>query len=811
MYDTALSDYKVTNTPFGRDPMMELRDACDRHGVRLGFYVSLLDWHHPAYRAALRERSGLAWDDYVGFLHGQVEELSTQYGDIAEYWLDGYWPAEWATNREKNWFGPSGDFRLPELYDKIHTLQPDAVIMHNHHSAPQPGEDVQGFEGDLPGENTNEINVTPLTFEAKETCQTTSTIAYGFHKDDHKYRDVRELLTTLVRAAGSGATFLLNVGPTPQGTIPLPAQQNLRAVGDWLRRNGEGIYGTRAGRRAGRRRRRTQLAARTRSPRRSEQTARTTCTCSTATRPPRSSSTCRKGSTPPVSTPPCSPTATRCPRRSSATATRSASPSPPNVAKHSSARSGFAWVRSASPADIDELPRMPEHHRQRNQRWHPISHAATPRSTRRGLLGGAAGLGALAFLAACGAGDGDATAAPEASSPSGTCSGADRTTPRTSASSSAAGKASNGASAKYQNIPWTNWYQTFTSAIAAKTAPAVSSGAAFQPFQFYQQGAIEPADGVVAKLKKAGIYDDFLPGTHRHAQVRRRPMSGSRTTSPSTACGTAPTCWTRRGAAVPTNWDEFRATCQGAQEDRGVRLLDSRAARRRPDTSRCCPWLVNNGGGWFNEQGEPDCVTDRNIEAVEFLQSLVKDGYINPTNVSYTVAAVRAGLRVRAARACSWPGRTATCRASPNVKSAVMRPLTGPHGDKGALQWVDPLMMYKGNSNVSDVEDFVVWFLDAIKPAFADGTYNRLPARKSFEELRRGEEQRLVAGAHQRVGADREVDRLEVTGTLPGARTPSKAHRSPPRSPLRSCRPTLSPQAILQQLQDNYERLHYGK
>jgi hypothetical protein len=106
---------------------------------------------------------------------------------------------------------------------------------------------VQGFEGDLPGENTNEINVTPLTLEARETCQTTSTIAYGFHKDDHKYRDVRELLTMLVRAAGSGATFLLNVGPTPQGTIPLPAQQNLRAMGQWLSRNGEGVYRTRAG------------------------------------------------------------------------------------------------------------------------------------------------------------------------------------------------------------------------------------------------------------------------------------------------------------------------------------------------------------------------------------------------------------------------------------------------------------------------------------------------------------------------------------------------------------------------------------
>lgn len=247
MYDTALSDYKVTNTPFGRDPLAELREACDRRGVRLGMYVSLLDWHHPAYRASLRQRSGMAWDDYVEFLHGQVRELSTQYGDIAEYWLDGYWPVEWASERERNWFGPSGDFRIPELHELIHTLQPDAVIMHNHHMTPQPGEDIQGFEGDLPGENTNQINLTPVAREAKETCQTTTTIAYGFHKDDHHYRDVRELLTLLVRASSAGATLLLNVGPTPQGTIPLAARQNLGWMGDWLSRNGEGIYRTRAG------------------------------------------------------------------------------------------------------------------------------------------------------------------------------------------------------------------------------------------------------------------------------------------------------------------------------------------------------------------------------------------------------------------------------------------------------------------------------------------------------------------------------------------------------------------------------------
>jgi alpha-L-fucosidase len=88
MYDAALSDYKVTRTPFGRDPLRELADACARRGdVRLGFYVSLLDWHHPAYR--FRRESGLAWSDYVGFLHGQVRELCTQFGQLACLWFDG--------------------------------------------------------------------------------------------------------------------------------------------------------------------------------------------------------------------------------------------------------------------------------------------------------------------------------------------------------------------------------------------------------------------------------------------------------------------------------------------------------------------------------------------------------------------------------------------------------------------------------------------------------------------------------------------------------------------------------------------------
>lgn len=248
MYDTALSDYKVTRSPFGRDPIAELAEACARQGVRLGFYVSLLDWHHPGYREALRRKSGLAWDDYVGFLHGQLRELCTNYGDIAEFWLDGYWPVTWPWKRYPNWFAPGGEFGLEEMFEIIHTLQPHAVVMNNRHSEPIPGEDVQGYEGDVPGENTHlDLNNTPPLRDALETCQTLTSAGYGYQRHDHHYRPTSELLSMLVRAAGAGANLLLNVGPGPDGRVTAPAQSRLSDLGRWMRTNGEGVYGTRAG------------------------------------------------------------------------------------------------------------------------------------------------------------------------------------------------------------------------------------------------------------------------------------------------------------------------------------------------------------------------------------------------------------------------------------------------------------------------------------------------------------------------------------------------------------------------------------
>jgi alpha-L-fucosidase len=248
LYDTKLSAYKATNTPFGRDALAELAEACARHDVKLGCYVSVLDWHHPAYRAAHRERSGQAWADYVGFLTGQIEELCTGYGELAELWLDGDWSGSTLldTPDARAWHTPGGPIDWSALCARVHELQPGAAVINNHHANPRAGEDVQVWEQDLPLDNPMDLRRTMPYLPLREACATVNG-SWGYNAQDRAYKSTAELVGLLARAASQDANLLLNVGPDGDGVIPPAGHEPLLGVGTWLREHGHSIYGAGTG------------------------------------------------------------------------------------------------------------------------------------------------------------------------------------------------------------------------------------------------------------------------------------------------------------------------------------------------------------------------------------------------------------------------------------------------------------------------------------------------------------------------------------------------------------------------------------
>lgn len=241
MFATRATRYNIVDwTPFKRDPLRELAEECRRQGVRLFFYYSQLDWHHPDYfprgRTGARTRRPDAgdWKRYLDFVDAQLTELLTNYGPLGGIWFDGMWDK------------PAAPWRLDSTYALIHRLQPSALIVPNHHETPRPGEDVQTFEQDLPGANTAGFNTREVSALPLETSLTMNG-AWGFNITDGNFKSVPELIGYLVRAAGHGANLLLNVGPRPDGTIQPEAVERLQAIGAWLRTYGTSIYGTRAG------------------------------------------------------------------------------------------------------------------------------------------------------------------------------------------------------------------------------------------------------------------------------------------------------------------------------------------------------------------------------------------------------------------------------------------------------------------------------------------------------------------------------------------------------------------------------------
>ena len=247
MYDSDVSSYDIVDaTPFGRDIIRELKKECDRQGLKLFFYYSQLDWHHPDYWPRARTGQGSKferplngdWSKYLEYQNAQIRELLTNYGDIGGFWFDGWWDRKYLPNQ--------GDWNLQSTYDLIHNLQPQALVGNNHHVQPFPGEDFQMFEQDLPGQNTRGFNEAAVGQLPLETAFTINN-SWGYRLTDRKFQTPKELVHKIVAAAGRNSNTLLNVGPMSNGLIDPDSADRLRSVGEWMRRHGESIYETRGG------------------------------------------------------------------------------------------------------------------------------------------------------------------------------------------------------------------------------------------------------------------------------------------------------------------------------------------------------------------------------------------------------------------------------------------------------------------------------------------------------------------------------------------------------------------------------------
>ncbi len=245
MFDTAQSDYDIMDaTPFRRDILKELADECQKQGIALHLYYSHIDWTRDDYPQGRtghdtgRDPSKADWDSYYGFMNRQLTELLTNYGPIRAIWFDGWW--------DHDCDSIPFDWQLPAQYEMIHRLQPSCMVANNHHQTPFPGEDIQIFERDLPGENTAGLSGQEVSRLPLETCNTMNGM-WGYKIKDQNYKDTKTLIQYLVKAAGMGANLLLNIGPQPSGELPATALSRLKEMGEWLQANGETIYATEAG------------------------------------------------------------------------------------------------------------------------------------------------------------------------------------------------------------------------------------------------------------------------------------------------------------------------------------------------------------------------------------------------------------------------------------------------------------------------------------------------------------------------------------------------------------------------------------
>ena len=243
LWDSKVSDWDIMDaSPFQRDILKELANACEKKGIRLCFYHSIMDWHHPDAQAPFYPNyngSGKAnpnFPQYIeNYMKPQLKELLSNYGDIGILWFDGEWIIDYNSDMGK------------EVYQYVRELQPN-IIINNRVDKGRSGMEGLNKEGNFAGDYgtpEQEIPDTGIPGLDWESCMTMNH-TWGWKADDKDWKSSETLIHNLIDIVSKGGNYLLNVGPTPEGLIPNPSIERLNNMGKWLKLNGESIYGAKA-------------------------------------------------------------------------------------------------------------------------------------------------------------------------------------------------------------------------------------------------------------------------------------------------------------------------------------------------------------------------------------------------------------------------------------------------------------------------------------------------------------------------------------------------------------------------------------
>lgn len=286
-----------------------------------------------------------------------------------------------------------------------------------------------------------------------------------------------------------------------------------------------------------------------------------------------------------------------------------------------------------------------------------------------------------------------------------------------------------GATVEYRSTPWANWYQTFTTAIGAGTAPDVSTGAGFQAVQFYDQGAVATLDDVVAQMRADGSIADFLPGT-----IERLQYDGHYVALPWAidirVLYYRKDLFAAAGVTPPTTWAEFAAAARALTTGDQYGLVT--AGADNGGSHQFYMFALNNGGSMVTGDRKANLLGERTLEALQFNADLVTAGVVHPASTGYVGDdAIKAFASGTAAMMMAGPGLEGRL---PEIADQIglLAPLVGPHGDTGTVSWVNNVMLYEQSEHKDQARAFLVWWLNNLLPLWTEGHVTQLPVRQSI-------------------------------------------------------------------------------